>query len=102
MEGGEGKTAGESYEDASINQCKAKMAKFVQKFAANDEALLNMDTGAPHYLQRLEEIAATEEPFLPTNCDHIQQFDEDLYRQLVRYPRRSSPPLTWPSTRSSS
>ena len=65
---------------------------------------MNMDAGSPHYLQRLEEIAATEEPFQPTNCGHIQQFDEDLYRQLFPYPqdRRSSPPLTWPSTRSSS
>ena len=58
----------------------------------------------PCYLQRLEEIAVTEEPFLPINYGNIQQFDEDLYRQLFPYPqdRRSSPPLTWPSTRSSS
>ena len=83
--------------DVSVNQCKAKMAKFVQKFvnpdAADDETFANMDAGAPYYLQRLEEIAVTEEPFLPINCGHIQQFDEDLYRQLVCYPQEVIPAL---------
>ena len=35
-------------------------------------------------IQRLEEIHVNEEPFLPINCSHIQQFDEDLYRWLAR------------------
>ena len=41
------------------------MAKFVPKFvnpnAADDEIFENMDAGVPCYLQRLEEIAVTEE-----------------------------------------
>ena len=53
----------------------------------------HMDAGAPHYLQRLEEIAATEEPFLPINCGHTQQFTEDLYRQIVCYPQAVIPAL---------
>ena len=68
--------------DVSVKQCKAKMAKFAQQFAnpkaANDKTFLNKDAGAPYHLQRLEEIAVTEESFLPINCGHIQQFDEDL------------------------
>ena len=72
----EGKTAGESYEDISVNQCKAKMAKFVQKFAnpddADDKTLVNMDARAPYYLQQLEEIAAMKEPFLSQLQDQPQ------------------------------
>ena len=47
----EGKMAREPYEEVSVYQCKAKMAKFVQKFAnpdvADDKTLVNMDTRAP-------------------------------------------------------
>ena len=66
------------------------ITKFVQKFvnpdAVDDETFLNMVARATHYLQRLEEIAMTKEPFLPINYGHIQQLDEDLYRQLACYP----------------
>ncbi len=34
-----------------------------------------------------------ESPFLNINCSHIQQFDEDLYRQLVCYPQEVIPTL---------
>ena len=72
----EGKTAGEPYEEVSVNQCKAKMARFVQKFANPDnvdyKTLVNMDAGAPYYLQQLEKIATMEEPFLPIYCVHIE------------------------------
>jgi len=93
----EGKTAGEPYEEVSVNQCKAKMARFVQKFANPDnvdyKTLVNMDAGAPYYLQQLEKIAPMEEPFLPIYCLHIEQFDEDLYKQLVPYPQKVIPAL---------
>ena len=72
----EGKMAREPYEEVSVNQCKAKMAKFVQKFAnpddADDKTLVNMDARAPYYLQQLEEIAAMKEPFLSQLQDQPQ------------------------------
>merc|ERR1719435_555206 len=83
--------------DVSINQCKAKMMKFVTKFvnpdAADDETFAELDPLKPYYMQRLEEVAITEEPFLALNCAHIQLFDEDLYRQLVCYPQEVIPAL---------
>jgi len=83
--------------DVSINLCKAKMAKFVRTFvnpdAADDETFAELNPAGPYYLQRLEEISVTEEPFLPLNCGHIQIFDEDLYRQLVCYPQEVIPAL---------
>jgi len=83
--------------DVSINQCKAKMMKFVTKFvnpdAADDETFAELDPLKPYYMQRLEEVAITEEPFLALNCSHIQLFDEDLYRQLVCYPQEVIPAL---------
>ena len=57
-----------------------KFVKFVNPDAVDDETFLNMDARATHYLQQLEE------PFLPINCGHIQQIDEDLYRQLALLP----------------
>ena len=34
-----------------------------------------------------------EEPFLPIYCVHIEQFNEDLYKQLVPYPQKVIPAL---------
>merc|ERR1719357_1336193 len=83
--------------DVSINLCKSKMAKFVRTFinpdAANDETFAELNPQGPYYLQRLEEISVTEEPYLPLNCGHVQLFDEDLYRQLVCYPQEVIPAL---------
>lgn len=31
------------------------------------------------------------EPFLNFNCEHLRQFDADLYRQLVQYPQEVIP-----------
>ena len=71
------------------------MARFVQKFAnpnnVDYKTLVNMDAGALYYLQQLEKIAPMEEPFLPIYCLHIEQFDEDLYKQLVPYPQKVIP-----------
>jgi len=83
--------------DVSVNQCKSKFKKFISTYvdteAADDERFAGMDHSAPFYLQRLDEINTLEEPFLPVNCGHVQQFDEDLYRQLVCYPQEVIPTL---------
>merc|ERR1719186_2287724 len=57
--------------DVSVNQCKSKFKKFIDTFVDTDAA----DD------EKFEEINPLEEPFLPVNCGHVQQFDEDLYRQ---------------------
>lgn len=33
------------------------------------------------------QISVVEKPFLNVNCAHIEQFNQDLYRQLVSYPQ---------------
>merc|ERR1719357_1760789 len=83
--------------DVSVTQCKVKMMKFVRTYinpeAADDETFAEFDPAKPYYLQRLEEIQLNEEPYLAINCAHIQQFDEDLYRQLVCYPQEVIPAM---------
>jgi len=83
--------------DVSVNLCKTKFKKFINTFietdAADDEKFSGLDPNSPLYLQRLEEINTIEEPFLNVNASHIQQFDEDLYRQLVCYPQEVIPTL---------
>jgi len=83
--------------DVSVNLCKIKFKKFINTFIetdmADDEKFSGVDPNAPLYLQRLEEINTIEEPFLNVNSSHIQQFDEDLYRQLVCYPQEVIPTL---------
>jgi len=55
--------------------------------AGADEA---MNANEPVYLQKVEEISVTEEPFLNIDCAHLRQFDADLYRQLICYPQVST------------
>lgn len=42
-------------------------------------------------MQKLEEIALLEEPFLNINCAHLQSFNEELYKQLICYPQELLP-----------
>ncbi len=39
------------------------------------------------------QIQLIGEPFLNVNASHLQQFDADLYRQLVCYPQEVIPTL---------
>ena len=39
----------------------------------------------------LFQISLIGEPFLNFNCDHLKQFDADLYRQLIQYPQEVIP-----------
>merc|ERR550519_1107413 len=83
--------------DVSVVPCKAKFKKFVETWVDPepdvDEVMSGMDKNAPTYMQRLEEIATLENPFLDVNCGHIQNFDADLYRQLICYPQEVIPTL---------
>ena len=44
-------------------------------------------------MQKLEQIADLETPYLDVNSTHVKMFDEDLYRQLICYPQEVIPTL---------
>lgn len=39
----------------------------------------------------LLQISQIEVPFLNVNCAHLEQFEPDLYRQLINYPQEVIP-----------
>lgn len=81
--------------DVSVQVCKQKFKKFLASFLdealEDDERMEGFEADEPLYMQRLAEINVTEDPYMNINCGHIQQFDEDLYRQLVCYPQEVIP-----------
>ncbi|XP_064599538.1 LOW QUALITY PROTEIN: DNA replication licensing factor mcm4-B-like [Liolophura sinensis] len=81
--------------DVVISHCKEKFKRFITKYVEQDvqtdEQFDGMDISQPYYLQRLEEINIIGEPFLNINCGHLQQFDPELYRQLISYPQEVIP-----------
>jgi DNA replication licensing factor MCM4 len=81
--------------DVVVAQCKIQFTRFIERFVNHDvdvdEKFDGMNTEQPFYLQKLEEISITGEPFLNVNCAHLKQFDADLYRQLYCYPQEVIP-----------
>ncbi|XP_077982144.1 DNA replication licensing factor mcm4-A-like [Glandiceps talaboti] len=78
--------------DVVVSETKEKFRRFVQKFIdPNAEEADGFDPKQPVYLQRLEEISQLEIPFLNINCDHLQRYDADMYRQLICYPQEVIP-----------
>ncbi|XP_071785606.1 DNA replication licensing factor mcm4-A-like [Asterias amurensis] len=75
-----------------VSEAKEKFTRFIQRFIdpEADEAE-GIDPNEPLYLQKLDEIHTLELPFLNINCQHLGQFDNDLYRQLVCYPQEVIP-----------
>ena len=41
---------------------------------------------APYYIQKLKEVRDLDLNVLDIDCDHLFQFDQGLYRQIVDYP----------------
>ena len=84
--------------DVSVTTCKTKFKKFLQSFvdpdAEDDErTAAGFDPTSPIYMQKLEQIADLETPYLDVNSTHVKMFDEDLYRQLICYPQEVIPTL---------
>lgn len=80
--------------DVNVATCKEKFQRFLHRFidpAAKEEETIGLDLNEPLYLQRLEEINLVGEPFLNVNCDHLNSFDPELYRQLACYPQEVIP-----------
>ena len=84
--------------DVSVTTCKTKFKRFLQSFvdteAESDErTATGFDPSSPIYMQKLEQIADLETPYLDVNSTHVKMFDEDLYRQLICYPQEVIPTL---------
>uniref|UniRef100_A0AAA9RTC7 DNA replication licensing factor MCM4 n=2 Tax=Bos TaxID=9903 RepID=A0AAA9RTC7_BOVIN len=80
--------------DVNVATCKENFQRFLQRFIdplAKEEENVGIDITEPLYMQRLEEINVTGEPFLNVNCEHIKSFDTNLYRQLICYPQEVIP-----------
>ena len=56
----------------------------------NTYVIINEDsddfTQAPFYINKPKEIKENENYILDINCDHVYQFDPQLYRQIECYP----------------
>ncbi|XP_041376260.1 DNA replication licensing factor MCM4-like [Gigantopelta aegis] len=81
--------------DVVVSHCKEKFRRFLTRFVDQsideDEQFEGMDINEPYYLQKLAEINVIGEPFLNINCKHLNEFDSELYRQLVCYPQEVIP-----------
>uniref|UniRef100_A0A915IQA1 DNA replication licensing factor MCM4 n=1 Tax=Romanomermis culicivorax TaxID=13658 RepID=A0A915IQA1_ROMCU len=74
------------------------LTEYQEKNPDDDELMLeeeltkqNIDQNLPFYLQKIEEIYHSEEPHLNVNLQHVKDFNEPLYRQIVCYPAVSYP-----------
>ncbi|XP_065064250.1 DNA replication licensing factor mcm4-A-like [Rhopilema esculentum] len=79
--------------DVVVSDTKEKFKKFMQEFLVDelDDANDDFDLTQPLYMQKLEEISITEQPFLNIDCLHLKAYGRDLYRQLVSYPQEVIP-----------
>ena len=78
----------------NTNDISTKLREFLISFQVelnDDDADLAQNdadryTQKPFYIQKLQQIAETEEFTLDVDCDHLFQYNENLYRQLEDYP----------------
>ncbi|XP_018606580.1 DNA replication licensing factor MCM4 [Scleropages formosus] len=80
--------------DVNVGTCKEKFQRFLQRFidpSSTDDENAGLDLNEPLYMQKLEEINVVGDPVLNVNCEHLQSFDADLYRQLIAYPQEVIP-----------
>lgn len=74
-----------------VNTCKRKFAKFVEKFKLSAFEGNTNGTDEPYYIQKLDEIAISEHPYLEIDCGHLRWAAPNLYRKLVCYPQEVVP-----------
>ncbi|XP_014217323.1 DNA replication licensing factor MCM4 [Copidosoma floridanum] len=83
--------------NVNVNRCKDQFKRFIQRFidpgAENDELPESMNVTEPLYMQHLNDIHTLEELFLNINCQHLKDFDEQLYKQLISYPQEVIPTM---------
>ncbi len=73
--------------NVDVDKAKRKFRAFFTSFE------LDGSSGAPmaHYLQKLADIAQTEDYSLNLDCSHLHAYDPGLYKLMVRYPRELIP-----------
>jgi len=67
--------------DVVVAETQEQFRRFLCEYAEEED-------GEPFYIQRLEEITMSEEPYLTVSCAHVQQFCAELYRQLIQSHKR--------------
>uniref|UniRef100_T1J2B5 DNA replication licensing factor MCM4 n=1 Tax=Strigamia maritima TaxID=126957 RepID=T1J2B5_STRMM len=80
--------------DVIVSECKKKFCQFIQRFidpTATQEDGQRNDPDEPFYLQRLDELNIGEKLFFNVDCKHLQEFNAELYRQLICYPQEVIP-----------
>ncbi|KAI8491133.1 DNA replication licensing factor, mcm4 component [Branchiostoma belcheri] len=80
--------------DVVVSHCKDKFRRFLSQFVVpslDEDEMEGIDVQRPLYMQKLEEVAISAEPFLNVNCGHLKDFDANLYRQLICYPQEVIP-----------
>lgn len=79
-----------------ISQCKKKFKRFITNFVgvAINDIVSEVDLEPSKiYMDKLYKISINEIPIFELNCAHLEQFDVDLYKQLVWYPQEVIPTL---------
>lgn len=66
-----------------VERATQKVKKFFSNFKTKDGEFI--------YLELLQDKVESEEWNLNIDCENVQSFDEELYRQLVRYPQELIP-----------
>jgi len=79
--------------DVVVSETKEKFKTFLLEFTIDelDEMNDGFDPLQPLYMQKLEEISVTEQPFLNVDCIHLKSHSRELYRQLIAYPQEVIP-----------
>lgn len=70
--------------DVVVDKCRTKFQNFIETFCVNE-------TESPHYMTKLSNVLEMEIPFVDVNCGHLNQFDPELYEQLICYPQEVIP-----------
>jgi len=57
------------------------LKNFINSFVLMDDDENSQEYAkAPYYFEKLKELKETEEVILDVDCDHIRQYDKQLYR----------------------
>jgi hypothetical protein len=66
----------------SLEHCKARFSKFVREFTVD---------GMELYMDLLAQMAMTGNYGFALDCQHLAEFDLELYKDLIRYPQEVTP-----------
>lgn len=72
----------------SANETQSKLKTFINTFVElnDDDADDQQYMSRPYYFEKLKELKELEETVLEIDCNHIWQYDQQLYKQLEDFP----------------